>query len=120
MGVLQGIASKLWCGFWYTRAQCLSNERELLDNLLRDTGLRWTGRDTRVRDVRTADCSDDPADVVRSVSVNESHPGGVDLVCIHGFGQSGATAQNSACQQAALPAMRPAASSILAAASCCG
>ena len=90
MGVLQGIASKLWCGFWYTRAQCLSNERELLDNLLRDTGLRWTGRDTRVQDVRTADRSGDPEDVVRSVSVNESHPGGVDLVCIHGFGQSGA------------------------------
>ena len=83
-----GIAQKLWAGMWYTRAQCLQNERELLDNLLRDTGFGWVGRDTPVRAVRSA--GTDPADVVRSVSVNESHTGRVDLVCVHGFGQSGA------------------------------
>ena len=91
MGILQGVAQKLWTGFWYTRAQCLKNEKELLDNLLKDTGLLWTGRDTVVQNVRTTS-SDPAADVVRSVSVySESHSaGGVDLVCVHGFGQSGA------------------------------
>ena len=83
-----GIAQKLWAGLWYTRAQCLHYERELLDNLLRDTGFDWVGRDTLVHAVRSA--GTDPADVVRSVSVNESHTGRVDLVCVHGFGQSGA------------------------------
>ena len=83
-----GIAQKLWTGLWYTRARCLQNERELLDNLLRDTGFGWVGRDTLVHAVPSA--GTDPADVVRSVSVNESHTGRVDLVCVHGFGQSGA------------------------------
>ena len=83
-----GIAQRLWSGLWYTRAQCLQNEQTLVDNLLRNTGFEWTGRDTRVLSVRSA--NGDPADVVRSVSVNEAHVGNrVDLVCVHGFGQSG-------------------------------
>jgi len=88
LAVGMGIAQKLWAGLWYTRAQCLQKEQELLDNLLRNTGFGWTGRDTLVSAVKTA--GTDPADVVRSVSVNESHAGRVDLVCVHGFGQSGA------------------------------
>ena len=85
---VMGIAQRVWSGLWYTRAQCLHNEQVLVDNLLRNTGYEWVGRDTRVAHVKTA--NGDPHDVVRSVSVNEAHKGRIDLVCVHGFGQSGA------------------------------
>ena len=77
------LTQRLWPWRGYTREQGLWNERELLDGILAGTGFAHTGRDTSV-------CTGDPSDVVRSVSVNEQHTRGVDLVCLHGFAQSSA------------------------------